>query len=316
MFDQALGCIKIYEDKEFTEHMKNEMFSSWRRYINIIHREPEKTVWFDKIENVCFGEEKDFYCDPSEFSFFSRRENFFSNEFWGLKHVEQKFGNFLGNKIKSSEEYIIQDNEQLNKFKNKTILIIGGGPSTKECDWEDVEHDYVWSCTKFYLNERILDKNLGLVSIGGNVDLEDETFLDAVGKSGTMCGFECGVSPFKQPYEMSQFKNKFEDKVFYFHPRYFSKLGSAARLICLASFLGAKEIKFVGFDGNPVGQPHAFEDEKIHDEVWRNNKSSSLYRRQVVLFWDYLSQYDIKYTNLGEGHPNNLSTEITKKYFS
>ena len=316
MFEKVLDCSKIYENGEFTEHMTNSMFSSWRNYINQIHREPRRTVWYDTVENICFGEEKDFYSNPEEFSFFSRQEDFFSNKLWGKNHVEQKFGNFLGNEVRASEEYIIQENEGLDKFKDKTILIVGAGPSARDHDWEDAECDYVWSCTKFYLNEKIMNKNLALISIGGNVDLKDEDFLKAIEKTGTLCGFECGVSPFKQPYEMVEFKNKYEDKVFYFHSRYFSKLGAAARLICLASYLGAKEIKFVGFDGYPVGQKHSFEDDKVHDEVWRTKKSPNLYRRQIILFWEYLSKFDIKYTNLGEGHPNNASTEITRKYFS
>lgn len=314
MFEEALGCIKIYEDGEFTEHMETSMFSPWRSYINSIYREPKENVWYDKIEDVCFGEEKDFYCNPTEFSFFSRKEGFLSNEAWGSEHVQKRFGNFLGDETKTSDDYIIQNNSGLEKFKDKTIMVVGGGPSAKDHEWKDEEYDYIWSCTKFYLNEDIVNDKLALVSIGGNVDLKDEDFLSALEKTGAMCGFECGVSPFKQPHEIVEFKNKFGDKVFYFHPRYFSKLGSAARLICLAAFLGAKEVKFVGFDGDPVGQKHAFEDNKINDEVWRNNKTPSLYRRQMVLFWEYMSKFDIKYTNLGEGHPNNLSTEITRKY--
>ena len=84
-------------------------------------------------------------------------------------------------------------------------------------------------------------------------------------------------------------------------------------MIVFASFLGIKEIKFVGFDGDPVGNKHAFEgNEKVHDEIWRDLNSKNLYRRQFALFWDYILRLDngVLYTNLGKGHPNNLTTDI------
>jgi|10_taG_2_1085330.scaffolds.fasta_scaffold59525_2 hypothetical protein len=315
MFNEALGCIKIYEDGEINENLESSMIPSLQKYTNVICKEPKETVWYDKIEKVCFGKEQTFYHNPFEFSFFSDESSFFSNDMWGMKHVEEKFGNVLGKDIEKTDELVTQKNEELSKFKDKTILIVGAGPSTEDCEWDNEEYDYVWSCTKFYLNEKILNNKLGLVSIGGNVDLEDERFLNALEKTGALCGFECGVSPFKDPQSMSDFKEKFKNKVFYFHTRYFSKLGSMARLICLASFLGAKEVKFIGFDGNPVGQNHAFEGrDKVHDEVWRDQKIGNLYRRQMVLLWEYMLQFDTKFVNLGEGHPNNLTTEISRRY--
>ena len=316
MFDEALGCIKIYEDGEINENLEPGMFPSFQKYTNVICKEPEETVWYDKIDKVCFGKEQTFYHNPAEFSFFCDESNFFSNEKWGMKHVEELFGNVLGNSVRTSNDYIIQNNPELDKFKNKTILIVGAGPSAVEYDWEREEHDYVWSCTKFYMNDKLKDKNLGLVTIGGNVDLEEPGFIHCLEKTGAMCGFECGVSPFKDPMSMAIFKSKFEDQVFYYHPRYFSKLGAAARLICLAAFLGVKEVKVIGFDGDPVGQAHAFEKGKVHDEIWRNDASVNIYRRQMVLFWEYINKFDTKIINLGEGHPNNLSTEITRNISS
>ena len=312
MFEEALDCIKVCEDGEMNENLEPSMLPSLQKYTNIICKQPEDTVWYDKIEKVCFGKEQTFYHNPSEFSFFSDEENFISNQVWGATHVEEKFGNILGNDVRISTEYIIQDKEGLKKFKDKTILVVGAGPSAIDHDWEKEEHDYIWSCTKFYLNDKLKDKNLGLVTIGGNVDLEEPGLIESLEKTGAMCGFECGVSPFKAPMDMAIFKSKFEDQVFYYHPRYFSKLGAAARLICLAVFLGAKEIKAIGFDGDPVGQSHAFEKDKVHDEVWRNDSSVNIYRRQMVLFWEYISKFDTKIINLGEGHPNNLSTQITR----
>jgi hypothetical protein len=162
---------------------------------------------------------------------------------------------------------------------------------------------------KFYLNEQLNNVGVDLATIGGNVDLQDAQFNEYLSEHNTICGFECGVSPFKDPEDMIQFKERYPNKVFYYHPRYFSKLGAAARLLCLGSFVEAEQVSFVGFDGNPVGKKHAFEGEnKAHNEPWRNNKTNDLYRRQLVLLWDYLLQFDTKFQNLGEQHPANQSS--------
>ena len=311
-------CVEIYKDGDFVDdyNIDSTIFTAWQRYVNVICHEPDSSVWYDTKAKRCFGSEQDFYANPNDFSFFSQKENFTSNRLWGIDHVVTKFSNFLGSEMKITDDYILQNIEELQKFKDKTILIVGGGPSSKDIDWQDTEYDYVWSCTKFYLNKDLINVGVDLATIGGNVDLDDKDFNEFLNSHNTICGFECGVSPFKEPAAMVEFKEKYPDKVFYYHPRYFSKLGSAARLLCLGSFLEAKQVNFVGFDGNPVGKKHAFEGEgKIHNEPWRDDRTNDLYRRQLVLLWEYLLQFDTKFQNLGEGHPDNQSTNISQLEF-
>ena len=311
-------CVEIFKDGDFVDdyNIGSTIFTAWQRYVNVICHEPNSNVWYDTKAKRCFGSEQDFYANPNDFSFFSQKENFTSNKLWGIDHVVAKFSNFLGSEMKITDDYILQNIEELQKFKDKTILIVGGGPSSKDVNWQDTEYDYVWSCTKFYLNKDLINAGVDLATIGGNVDLDDKDFNEFLSSHNTICGFECGVSPFKEPTAMADFKEKYPDKVFYYHPRYFSKLGSAARLLCLGSFLEAKQVNFVGFDGNPIGKKHAFEGEdKIHDEPWRDDRTNDLYRRQLVLLWEYLLQLDTKFQNLGEGHPDNQSTNISQLEF-
>ena len=311
-------CIEIYKDGDFVDDIDvdRSIFTSWQRYVNIICHEPNLNVWYDTKAKCCFGSEQDFYSNPNDFSFFAQKENFVTNRMWGINHVADKFGNHLGNNAIVKDDYILQDLPELKKFKGKKILIVGGGPTAKDINWQDAEFDYVWSCTKFYLNEDLNNVGVDLATIGGNVDLNDAQFNEFLNNHNTICGFECGVSPFKSPEDMVQFKEKYPNRIFYYHPRYFSKLGSAARLLCLGTFLGAEQVSFVGFDGNPVGKKHAFEGEsKVHNEPWRNDATNDLYRRQLVLLWDYLLQFDTKFQNLGEEHPANQSSDISKKMF-
>ena len=311
-------CVKVYENDDFIDDydIDRNIFTAWQRYVNVIRHEPASSVWYDIKAKRCFGSEQDFYANPNDFSFFSQKQDFTSNQHWGIDHVVRNFSNYLGSDMKITDEYILQTINEFQKFKDKKILIVGGGPTAKDVNWQDAEFDYIWSCTKFYLNEELNNVGVDLATIGGNVDLDNPEFNEFIDTHNTVCGFECGVSPFKKPEDMLQFKEKYPDKVFYYHPRYFSKLGSAARLLCLGAFLETKQISFVGFDGNPVGKKHAFEGEsKVHDEPWRNNKTNDLYRRQLVLLWDYLLQFDTKFQNLGENHPANQSAGISKLMF-
>ena len=311
-------CVEIYKNNDFVEDydIDRSIFTSWQKYVNVIRREPTTNVWYDTVSKRCFGPEQDFYANPNDFSFFSQKDNFTSNSNWGLDHVVRNFSNFLGSDMKITDEFILQNIDELQKFKGKKILIVGGGPSSEDVNWQDTEYDYVWSCTKFYLNEQLNNVGVDLATIGGNVDLQDPQFNEYLSQHNTICGFECGVSPFKDPEDMIQFKERYPNKVFYYHPRYFSKLGAAARLLCLGVFVEAEQVSFVGFDGNPVGKKHAFEGEnKIHNEPWRNNQTNNLYRRQLVLLWDYLLQFNTKFQNLGETHPANQSSGISKMEF-
>ena len=32
------------------------------------------------------------------------------------------------------------------KYENKNIIIVGGGPSTNDVHWEDLDYDFIFSC--------------------------------------------------------------------------------------------------------------------------------------------------------------------------
>ena len=82
----------------------------------------------------------------------------------------------------------------------------------------------------------------------------------------TICTIEGGISPFRSPADLNYIKDLFGDRVLYYHLRYFGKIGTVPRLICLATFLGASAVDFIGVDGIPFGWAHAFEgDKKVHD---------------------------------------------------
>lgn len=308
------NCVKLSDTSEIPLDVEGKVWGAYLSYIGKLNNmQIHGPIWYDKETSLCFGPDQDFFANSSEFSFFHQSENFPNYEPWGKYHLQNVLGQHLGSDSIETSEVIYHNHPDLHKYKDSTILVVGAGPSAVDIDWTGEKRDFTWSCTKFYLNEKLQDCGVDLASIGGKISLMDQQLHSFITRHNTMCMFEGGVSPFKTGEELTQFKNLFPNQASYFHTRYFSKLGAIARLIVFASFLGAKEIKFIGFDGDPVDNKHAFEgSEKVHDEIWRDLNSKNLYRRQFALFWDYILQLDngILYTNLGKGHPNNLTTNI------
>jgi len=102
--------------------------------------------------------------------------------------------------------------------------------------------------------------------------------------------------------------------------RLFTSAGSVPKMVAMAALFGAKEISFVGMDGYPSGSnvgddsSHSFQIAK----KMCGTIDHDLYRRHIVLLWDYLLNdigKSIKYQNLGEGHPWNITTDISRQMF-
>jgi len=320
------NCTKIYKDGEFITDVDMEMFNAFNKYINVIHREPKLDVWYDLDKKVCFGPEQVFYKNTEDFSFFSLRDQFEENPNWGKSHILKLFQEPLGGDLIQTDEYMIHNHDEFEKYKNKTILLIGGGPSTNDIDWKskNIDYDYVWSCNNFFMMPGVDNLKVSLASLGPTVDLKNKKLIDYVKKHKTLCTFEGGISPFREKQELIEFKENFPNQVSYFHLRYFSKLGTIARLVCLATLLKAKKVYFVGMDGYPGKSgdkyEHAFENASLKKELHGGRIfSHDIHRRQYVMLWDYLlnelKRYNVEYQNLGEGHPANQSSDISRKEF-
>lgn len=315
------NCQKIFGHGKVHPELSTGQAQSCQQYINSLLGTSPTTVWYDYDDKVCFGPDKTFGLSPGEFSFFSSKENFIDDKQWGDAHLQQKLGAPLGKERIITSEYIFQHRDDWGKYKGKNILIVGAGPSTKEVDWQDlnIEYDYIWSCNKFYKNQKLQTERVDLSLVGPEVDLFNKDFLEKIKADKTLCVFEGGVSPFRGHYEIRKFRDEHLGLVSYSHLRYFSKLGAGVRLLPLAAFLKPKNIYFVGVDGYPVNFDHAFEgSSKKHQGAPLTTNAYNIYRRQFVLLWDYLLntlKSKVKFHNLGEGHPANQSSDISKKHF-
>jgi hypothetical protein len=253
-------------------------------------------------------------------SFISPAATFANNRSRGIDYVKQILvPNLGGGKTLVDDEIIHQVNSRLDRFKGSKILILGAGPTTTEVNWEADDYDFVFSTNHFFMNDRVKGINVSLANIGDEVRFSNKELHEYLEKHNTMLCFEnCG----RDPKEMKKFKAKYGDRVFWAHTRYHSKIGAIPRLVVIATLLGALEIHIAGMDGyipTPLSGKHYHAFQKQKDQtgaIENSNKEEEIiekYSKQFLVLWDYLLHdigKDVKFRNLGHGHPCNISTQV------
>ena len=213
---------------------------------------------------------------------------------WVVRDSRLSFKKFVKSVI-ATKEIVYSNLEYFKKYKNKTVLIIGGGPSSKELDYETIDRDFTWSCNHFYLNNRLRNMKIDLAMLMAEPDINSEEFNNYRDTYKPYLGFE--VHDKWINYEFDDY-----DKYFCMHTRFYSKLGIGVRMLIFASALGCKEVKFCGLDGyEPILKgDHAFQPGKT---TLPSNFSIENYHDQYKYFWLYLQTKfsKVKYQNLGYG---------------
>lgn len=199
--------------------------------------------------------------------------------------------------INVNEELLISKNLDFSSMKNKKVLVIGGGPSTKQLSEEILEeYDFLFSCNHFYRNPLLKNKKVHLVLVGDEVVLQDTEFINYVQKFSPVLGFE--HSSRRTSHDVVKFKRIYP-KSFVYLTRYFSRLGYVARACVLAKCMGANRIDFIGLDGFK-NKTHAFENTKQPPPF--NNEV--LFQDQMKVFCEYMIK-DLKIENFNNLSENN-----------
>ena len=293
-----------------------EALKAYRQYI---FGASQENVWYDQRVGMCFGPQQNYASAPKEYSFLAPRDRFVQNRIWGQSYIRRAFEPVLGGNYSTSSEGFYQTHSSLKKYRDKTILIVGAGPSTNAVDWESLPVDYTWSCNHFFLNDKLSKRKVDLFAVGNEVDTtpanrELNDYLKRFPES--VACFETTNRPAAQ---MKDFKRRFPEQCFYAHTRYRSQIGAVPRLIVLASMLGCKSIYFVGMDGFPKQETeHAFQPGKKPKGSPCFAGAYDKFRRQYVVFWDYMVHTLAPHTefqNLGEGVESNLTTDISRQEF-
>jgi len=215
-------------------------------------------------------------------------------------------------------------------YTNKNILVVGGGTSTLDTQWENLDYKYLWTCNDFYLEQRLLDQQIDLYMLGFTTDITNEVLIEKLKKDKPFVFYEPVYYRGKQ--NSPEFK-KFRDAIgvpiynmeIPYHDTHYSpgqKAGAAFRLIQLALMTYAKNVYFAGFDGfnKEFSNIHAFTKHKgLKDGDTRRDWDGTQlsYVNVFTEAYKYLAAMpnSRRLQNLGEGFDYNLGTKISKKFF-
>lgn len=220
-------------------------------------------------------------------------------------------------------EYLISENFNCSKYEGKSILILGGGPSTNEVNWENLEYDYVWSCTNFFMNDRILNQNLDLGTLGNLQNFKDQrliNFLETNPQLKILIETDY-LYPNTIP-DNRDFFTQYEDRIYYgkCDKSYTTFVGPPARLMLLACNLKAGKIYFAGIDGydKNMKNPHSFTDVKGLNEEAAYNKYEMWYKAMTTFtnrIWEDFN-HRTEFFNLGEvSQCHNIPSFVSKEKF-
>jgi len=220
-------------------------------------------------------------------------------------------------------DFFIDQNFKYEKYKDKSVLVIGGGPSTSEVDWKSLNADYILSCTNFFMNDDIVEQEVDLVSLGNLQDYTNDRLISYLDNN-----INCKVL-FEQNYlypatlsNNLSFVNKYKDRIFYgqLDKSYTGIVGPPARMITLAANVGFNDIYFVGVDGfDPsLKNVHAFTKEDGLREGATHNNYDAYYDAHTSfaknIFKDFGNR--VSFRNLGEvATSHNIISKVSKDKF-
>jgi hypothetical protein len=219
------------------------------------------------------------------------------------------------------DQIIYQNHKELDKFKNSHILVLGGGPSTNNIDWNPLEYDYIWSMSHCFYNSKVFKVGVEFLTIGCGVDLTGEDFNRFLNIHKPLIGFELHVKYYRpgtkriQNVEAANICYRNDLKMCY-QTKWYSQLGTGARQLILAASLAPKKITFLGFDG-----PQAIYD-KNHSFVAENDPRGEgvhklpgsirhLPRHQVFEHFKY--EYSVFWIYMKKQFPNVVFESLDKE---
>ena len=241
---------------------------------------------------------------------------------WSSSNLNKLFPSFSLN-LKTNNFISYEYNKDFDKFKNKKILIVGGGPSTNGFDFNQIEVDHIFTSNSFFLNNKLKDKKVDIAMVGAEVNTSSDNFIKYVEKYQPWLGFE--IHPKWSSITNREYLNKYlynsYNKIFCMQTRYYGCVGVSHRLLVLAMQLKAKEIYYIGIDG-PRGMikgNHSFEKNKSKLPKLPHHlnvaNAEEIFTNAYKDFYTHISK-DIKYegklVNLGKNNPDNIIPEHDK----
>jgi len=204
-------------------------------------------------------------------------------------------------------------------YKDKTIIVVGGGPTTNLVNWQNLDYDIVFSCNQFYENEKLEQEQVNVVSLINRVfkmNSDSKTKLETkLDTDNTFIAIEPyhSHSVFNLNYYKS-FVKKYSDRCLFFDTTFQNRAGAAPRLAILATFFKPKRIYMVGIDGHGSSTTkHSFDKSLVGI---RDKKPLHVVNKDYINFAKYIgglcNKLNIELYNLGEGYIDNMASSISK----
>ena len=231
---------------------------------------------------------------------------------WATSELKSLFP-FTEN-LKGDSEIVYNQINEFEKFKDSKILVVCGGPSAKEYDWDFNDYDYVFSCNHFYKMDKLKEEEIAVYFLGNEVNINEEDFTNYFNKhKQTLIAVE-ELSQGEQ-IRLKNLVNAYSDRVFTCSSRWQARLtGMGAKVIIFALCLEPREVHYVGLDGiteefSTDGLvPHSFEKSKIFRKT-KENREEIL--EQYRFFEEHINStfIDTKIKNLGKTSKYNCFYE-------
>ena len=216
-------------------------------------------------------------------------------------------------KSKITDELFIKTDVDFTFAKDKSVLVIGGGPSSKTLTDEQIKsYDLLFSCNHFFKNNFLKNHKIHLALIGDEVDfISDPEFLEYVNNHNPILGFDHSAR--RSAFDLLRFKECYP-LCFIWLTRYFSRLGYVPRACVLAKLFGASKIDFIGLDGFKTNE-HFFEKDK-QPPAFNDVKE---FQDQMRVFCEYMLKHlkinpknfnDLSSDNIYEGILDNVKSEL------
>lgn len=242
---------------------------------------------------------------------------------WSSSNLMKLFPSFSSN-LKTNSFISYEHNKDFDKFRDKKILIVGGGPSTNDFDFNQVEVDYIFTSNSFFLNNKLKNKKVDIAMVGAEVDTFSDGFIKYVETYNPWLGFEIHSkwSSITNHEYVNKHLYKSYWKMFCMQTRYYGCVGVSHRLLVLAMQLKAKEIYYIGIDGprGMVKGKHAFEKNKINlpklPPQLNVDTAEEIFINAYKDFFTHVNnniKYRGKLINLGENHPDNIIPKFNNK---
>ena len=210
------------------------------------------------------------------------------------------FPDFSDN-LRETSEIVYQDVPHFQNYKDKTLMLVGGGPSSAS-NWNSVDYDYLWSMNHYYKNSIFRDKVVDLAMMMAEPNTDDHDFKSIRDEHETHIGYEV-----HDRWENSNFE-KYQ-KHFCMHTRFYGRIGIGARMKIFAAHLGFKKVYFTGCDGPAAifKGDHFFEPgKKTIPSVFNGlplSEVSHYWKLQYDYLWEYIHEHypQVEFENLGGG---------------